>query len=434
MWGVAMSKLNSIINAIYQGGLSSQEIEQLRAFLDNKMVNQENNQRNKVLPEDLLALLQKCSHNEDDGKVHCPYCGIVAIKNGRWNGRQRYLCRKCRRTFGDTKGTFFYGSKLTADQWERFIELTLRGQSLRTIQKDMGINLSTAFFNRHKLCDLIGKLDQGQDDFPTITETDEYYTPLSFLGLRNKNFFLEMGRMPNHHRNYWERVKYVEDAGYSLDDAEDLEGMSDEGLPSNMKFSNQLNNLPSKEAWNVLANLDKEQKKKRGISNQQVCVLTCIDSLGNTFMAPTCIGRIEPKHIDQSIGTRFEEDSIMVTDSLRAYKSFANSRKIHLRQIPPGKHTNGPFNLARVNSYHSRLDDFFKPYKEVSSKYLDHYLALFRWKDKNREQTTQTKVDLLMDMLTASGTGVRYSRLSDRRMPFDTKRVPMPYFKTSVAD
>lgn len=141
-----------------------------------------------------------------------------------------------------------------------------------------------------------------------------------------------------------------------------MEGFSeDDTIPSALAISKELNGL------------DKEEKRKRGISNEQVCVLTAVDKLENSYLAPSCIGRIEPKHLEQHWSGKFAADSILVTDSLRAYRTFANNNKIHLRQIPSGKHTSGPFNLGKVNSYHSKLTTFMNGYKEVASKYLDHY-------------------------------------------------------------
>ena len=44
--------------------------------------------------------------------------------------------------------------------------------------------------------------------------------------------------------------------------------------------------------------------------------------------------------------------------------------------------------VQKVNSYHSKMTDFFDRYKEVGSKYLDHYLALFRWQEKGFNSKT----------------------------------------------
>ena len=194
----------------------------------------------------------------------------------------------------------------------------------------MGINIATAWYNRHKLCSLIQQIEGEQ----------EYYTPLSFKGMQDKDFFIEvLGRMPNHHRNREQRYDYVEQAGYDLTEVADLQGLErrfdeltpeekQQGIqPSASKLSALLNSMDSQKAVNVLLNLDKQQKKKRGISNQQVCVLTGADKLGNTYLSPSCIGKIEPKHIEQQWKDKFTNESILVTDSLRAYKTFANNTK-----------------------------------------------------------------------------------------------------------
>ena len=278
----------------------------------------------------------------------------------------------------------------------------------------MGINLATAWHNRHKVCSLIMQLEGEQDSFPSIVEGDEFFIPLSFIGERNKAFFIEeMKRMPRHHRNRAEKFEYIEQAGYEVAEVKDMDGFyDDETIPSNLSLSKELNGL------------DKEEKRKRGISNEQVCVITAVDKLQNAYISPTCLGKIEPKHLEQHLGGRFAEDSILVTDSLRAYRTFANNNKIHLRQIPSGKHTSGPFNLGKVNSYHSKLTNYFDRYKEVSSKYLDHYLALFRWQEKGFNCRTADRVNMLLDMLTKGvPEKVEFQKLKYRPFPFDTKNI-----------
>lgn len=62
----------------------------------------------------------------------CPHCGSInVIKNGRHqNGRQKYRCKDCKKIFGDTNGTFLYRSKLTLEQWQEFVYLTMCNVSL----------------------------------------------------------------------------------------------------------------------------------------------------------------------------------------------------------------------------------------------------------------------------------------------------------------
>ena len=61
-------------------------------------------------------------------------------------------------------------------------------------------------------------------------------------------------------------------------------------------------------------------------------------------------------------------------------------------------------------------------YKEVASKYLDHYLALFRWQEKHRKHRTAEQVKILLDMLTRGvSERVLLKDLKYKPMPFDTK-------------
>lgn len=61
----------------------------------------------------------KLVRNLETGKiVACPNCGSATIvKTGKKDGRQRYKCKDCKVSFGDTTGTLHQHSKLTKDQW-----------------------------------------------------------------------------------------------------------------------------------------------------------------------------------------------------------------------------------------------------------------------------------------------------------------------------
>lgn len=103
------------------------------------------------------------------------------------------------------------------------------------------MNKNTVWYNRHKLCELILQLDGVQDDFASICEADEYYLPLSFIGVKNPQFFIEvLGRMPNHNRGRQQRYEYAEKAGYALDLIEGVSGFEKSSEDkSAMKISNQ---------------------------------------------------------------------------------------------------------------------------------------------------------------------------------------------------
>lgn len=153
----------------------------------------------------------------------------------------------------------------------------------------------------------------------------------------------------------------------------------DSDLPSASKQARFVNNLVS------------EEKHKRGISNDLIAVLTCVDRNKSNITLPGCLGRISTKHIADALGDSFADDAILVTDSHSAYRGYAKDNGIHLEQVPSGQHRKGAFNLARVNSYHSRLSGLNHHHKVVASKYCTGYFAQYQWQDKHRTETTKDK-------------------------------------------
>ena len=80
-----------------------------------------------------------------------------------------------------------------------------------------------------------------------------------------------------------------------------LNFVEEEDLQSQEKFSNALNRMDTEKVIQVLKTLNEQQKKKRGISNQQVCCLSCVDRDKNHFLQTVCVGRIQPTHIEQAL-------------------------------------------------------------------------------------------------------------------------------------
>ena len=149
--------------------------------------------------------------------------------------------------------------------------------------------------------------------FIDIVECDEYYTTVSFKGKRDPAFFINvLGRMPRHHMTLEEKIDYLSKHGL-------LEGLK--------KDPERLEML-----------LSSGNTYKRGISNDQTCILTCKDRSGYFLIDPVCVGRLETSDLTKTLAGKFASDAIMVTDSHAAYPAFAESEKIQLEQIEPGKH------------------------------------------------------------------------------------------------
>ena len=431
------SNFNDIQKQIAVADLTEEQIQELMNALQTRR-----NAKPKLTTEEKV-FFQCCrehrsyANDKDLDAVVCPHCGSVkSIKHGTRNGRQRYLCKDCGKTFGDTNGTVAFRSKLSVGKWIEFIKLTLQGESCRTIAKELGINKQTALHNRHRVCSVLHQLVSNQDDFKSIAESDEYYYPLSFKDVKYTMFFLgTLGRMPYTHLSYWKKIKYVKEQGFDLDflhtyiknedqnKAELLDYVELGDLKSQERFSNAINGMETEKIIQVLKTIHEQQKKKRGISNQQVCCLSCVDTNNNHFLQSVCVGRIQPIHIEQTLVPHFTEDTVLVTDSHRAYRTVANKYKIPLNQIPSGKHTSGGFHLGHINGYHHNISDFMYLYHGVSSKFLDYYLALFYWVEKNKGKTYLEQAYDIITLLANQTRKIPLDKFKYKPISFDTKRL-----------
>ena len=431
------SNFSDIQKQISFANLTDEQILELLSILQTKR-----NAKPKLTKEEKV-FLQCCrerrsySANKDLDTVVCPVCGSInIIKNGTKNGRQRYKCKDCARTFGDTIGTVVFRSKLSIAKLIELIKLTLQGESCRTIAKELGINKQTVLHNRHRICSVLHQFVCNQDDFKSLAESDEYYYPLSFKDIKDPIFFLNtLGRMPYTHRNYKQKLEYIEKQGFDsaflqvLNDNEEqvrnelLNYVNYDDLKSQEKFSNALNGMDTEKIIQVLKTLNEQQKKKRGISNQQVCCLSCVDTNNNHFLQSVCVGRIQPIHIEKTLVPHFTEDTVLVTDSHRAYRTVANKYKIPLNQIPSGKHTSGGFHLGHINGYHHNISDFMYLYHGVSSKFLDYYLALFYWVEKNKHKTYLEQAYDIITLLANQTKKIPLAKFKYKPISFDTKRL-----------
>jgi transposase-like protein len=58
--------------------------------------------------------------------ISCPVCKSQSIsKNGTKDGRQRYLCKDCHKSFSDNNNSIVFKSKHTYDEWISFINCEL---------------------------------------------------------------------------------------------------------------------------------------------------------------------------------------------------------------------------------------------------------------------------------------------------------------------
>lgn len=278
----------------------------------------------------------------------CPHCGNHNVcKYGKYQGKQRYFCNSCNKTFSDFTYSPIYNSKKPLKKWILYAKCMISGYSIRKSAEIVGIDPSTSFYWRHKILDAI-RIFLGIGHLEGIIEADETFFRESFKGNHSKSSNFKMPR-ESHKR----------------------------GTPAS----------------------------KRGISNEQICVSTAIDRHGNIIAELICHGRVTSDDLHRLYFNHISDESIFCTDSLSSYIKLANDLNLEHHRIKSGKHKDGIYHIQHVNSMHSELKQWIQHFKGVSTKFLSNYIHWFKWLQllKNERDIIKVK-DLLLNSSTVHTT------------------------------
>jgi len=291
------------------------------------------------------------------GGLVCPLCGCIGhvSRNGhRKDGKQRYICKDCGKTFIVNTNSITAGTRKNLKVWEKYVECMINGLSVRKTAEICKIHRNTSFTWRHKILDALQNVVKDTK-LEGIVEADETFFPLSYKGNHKKSSFI----MP---REVHKRGKSIH---------------------------------------------------TRGLSYQQVCVPCAIDRIGHSISKIATLGRIKTKDLHSIYDGKIMPDSTLCTDKMNSYVRFANSNNINLVQLKTGKTKKGIYNIQHINSFHSKLKKFIEYFNGVSTKYLNNYL-LWNSLVNVKGGSIQDKVNTLLKTAIATPTTVKYRELSSR--------------------
>ncbi|MGX9774830.1 IS1595 family transposase [Janthinobacterium aestuarii] len=119
---------------------------------------------------------------------------------------------------------------------------------------------------------------------------------------------------------------------------------------------------------------------KRGISNEQVCILVARDRTGQTLDFVTGKGALTKAQLHHCLLPVIDKDVLLVTDGHAAYRAFAREAGISHQAVNlrAGIRVQGAAHVQNVNAYHSRLRQWLGPFHGVATRYLPNYLG-WRW-------------------------------------------------------
>lgn len=268
----------------------------------------------------------------------CPFCGGThVVKNGkRADGTQKYICRECGRNPLATSNSLLCGTHKDLTTWLKFIECELNDESLKQTAEKCGIHLNTALEWRHKLHEAVSN-SKKEEQLSGVIEMDETYPTVSYKGNHSKNKEFAMPREA-HKRG--------------------------------------------------------SQVSKRGLSNELLCIPCAVDETGNVIGRSIKCGAVSYAGLNALYSKDIiTENSTIVTDSCKAYILLASDCKSELIQIAAGEHTNGEYNIQRVNSFHTSFMTLINyKHRGVSSKHVNGYLAWCAFKFKETFVTLKNMI------------------------------------------
>ena len=120
--------------------------------------------------------------------------------------------------------------------------------------------------------------------------------------------------------------------------------------------------------------------RKRGMSNEQVCILVARDRTGQTLDFVTGKGALTKAQLHACLPPVIDKDVLLVTDGHAAYRAFAREAGISHQavNVRAGIRVQGAAHVQNVNAYHSRLRGWLRIFHGVASRYLPNYLG-WRW-------------------------------------------------------
>lgn len=319
--------------------------------------------------------------NTDNNKIYCcVYCGSAKIKNHGVTsaGNQRFICKDCGKSFTENHGSAMRYSHIDKEIWLEILRGLVNNHSLPVIARDTNLSQSTVWLCKQKVCNAIKDMYGYSDLFSGVGEADEYHCRAAFKGKRDAEFFIyTLRRMPRHHRNRQQKIEYLQKNGL-------------------------YDRLQAEEPDYLEKLLEEEPKMKRGISNDQICILTLVDESGNLYIEPVSVGRLEKAMAKAKLKQRFTGDNnILVTDDHNAYSKIMYGTGVKHEVVNSKIHSRGKYSLAKVNSVHNALSNYMNRFngRVYTTKYLDLNLMLFWWLYKYKNYSTEEKAQTLYKIM-----------------------------------
>jgi len=259
----------------------------------------------------------------------CPHCHSHELNSaGSKNGRKRFRCKSCGKSFNGLTGTPLAGLH-NADKFLANAREMLAGNTVRKTAAVLGVHKNTAFHWRHKFLEQISEMQP--DHLDGLVEADETYFLKSYKGQRTN--------LPRKAKKRGAPAK--------------KRGLSDEQVP-------------------VLV----ARNRTGGATLTAV-----LPSRKGKDIAEVLAPKISSESVLMTDGAT----------AYRAVARAKKGVEVRVVPANPKGKTKGPNHINNVNAYDRGLKDWIYRFYGVATKYLPHYLGWYRWLESHKGHNKASK-------------------------------------------
>lgn len=147
--------------------------------------------------------------------------------------------------------------------------------------------------------------------------------------------------------------------------------------------------------------------KKRGISNEKICINCGADRYGNIVIEASNRAKASSQHMLGVFKGKIKEGSIIINDGIFSYQQLI--QKVKGIDIVKNDYRDydESLHLNTVNMIHSKFKEMIRYYRGVATKYLKRYISLFIFMMEFMGMDRQEKLIILMKKMKQSSLSFR---------------------------
>lgn len=287
----------------------------------------------------------------------CPYCKkkTKMIKKGFKCGKQRYECKECLHRFTYDSHTITSNFKISKEDFYEIIIDTLNLVPIAKTAARLNHPVKTIFYNRHKFLSFLEEYLENENNILEGTvEVDELYLLESSKGQKG--------------------IKKARKRG--------------------------------------------EPSKYRGLSHEQVCIVTSTDRNGHEIFKVVGFGKPTTSSILNILKNRIAEGSILYTDGTFVYDQLVKESKCKQIQFKDYTKQNRVEHINTVNAIHKMIKDIIRKYRGVGTKYLNRYLSLFNFLRRFLDMDDNEKGPLILKEMKWFPISITYKDINKTTLVF----------------